>query len=59
MNDIAGIPVHKSFNSVEAGGYETMTFIENDCRNYIDKVKKLRLGEADAASIQAYFSKMQ
>ncbi|XP_073138452.1 protein FAR1-RELATED SEQUENCE 5-like [Henckelia pumila] len=36
-----------------------MTFIENDCRNYIDKVRKLRLGEGDATAIQAYFSKMQ
>ncbi|XP_075515863.1 protein FAR1-RELATED SEQUENCE 5-like [Primulina tabacum] len=61
MNDIAGIPLHKSYNSVvvEAGGYEKMTFIEQDCRNYIDKVRKLRLGEGDAAAIQAYFSKMQ
>ncbi|XP_073137991.1 protein FAR1-RELATED SEQUENCE 5-like [Henckelia pumila] len=41
------------------GGYEKMTFIEKDCRNYIDKVRKLRLGEGDAAVIQAYFSKMQ
>ncbi|XP_073129240.1 protein FAR-RED IMPAIRED RESPONSE 1-like [Henckelia pumila] len=61
VNDIADIPLHKSYNSVvvEAGGYEKMTFIEKDCRNYIDKVRKLRLGEGDAAAIQAYFSKMQ
>ena len=36
-----------------------MTFVEKDCRNYIDKVRKLRLGEGDAAAIQAYFSRMQ
>ncbi|XP_073121577.1 protein FAR1-RELATED SEQUENCE 4-like [Henckelia pumila] len=61
VNDIAVIPLHKSYNSVvvEAGGYENMTFIENDCRNYIDKVRKLRLGGGDAATIQAYFPKMQ
>ncbi|XP_073121140.1 protein FAR1-RELATED SEQUENCE 5-like [Henckelia pumila] len=61
VNDIAGIPLHKSYNSVvvKVGGYEKMTFIEKDCRNYIDKVRKLRLGEGDAAAIQAYFSKMQ
>ncbi|KAL2492850.1 Protein FAR1-RELATED SEQUENCE [Abeliophyllum distichum] len=60
-NDVAGIPLHKSFNSavVEAGGYEKMTCIEKDCRNYIVKVRRLRLGEGDAAAIQAYFSKMQ
>ncbi|XP_052198314.1 protein FAR1-RELATED SEQUENCE 5-like [Diospyros lotus] len=61
VNDIAGIPLHKSFNSavVEAGGYENLTFVEKDCRNYIDQVRRLRLGEGDAAAIQAYFSKMQ
>ncbi|XP_073119725.1 protein FAR1-RELATED SEQUENCE 5-like [Henckelia pumila] len=39
LNDIAGIPLNKSYKSivVEAGGYENMTFIEKDCRNFIDK----------------------
>ncbi|XP_052172312.1 protein FAR1-RELATED SEQUENCE 5-like [Diospyros lotus] len=61
VNDMAGIPLHKSYNSavVEAGGYENMTCIERDCRNYVEKVRRLRLGEGDAAAIQSYFSKMQ
>ncbi|XP_022895256.1 protein FAR-RED IMPAIRED RESPONSE 1-like [Olea europaea var. sylvestris] len=61
VNDIAGIPLHKSYNStvVEAGGYESMTFIEKDCRNYIEQVQRLRLGEGDAGAIQAYFANMQ
>ncbi|XP_022856443.1 protein FAR-RED IMPAIRED RESPONSE 1-like [Olea europaea var. sylvestris] len=61
VNDIAGISLHKSFNSavVEAGSYENMTCIEKDCRNYIEKVRRLRLGEGDAAAIQTYFSEMQ
>ncbi|XP_052169880.1 protein FAR1-RELATED SEQUENCE 4-like isoform X2 [Diospyros lotus] len=61
VNDIASIPMHKSYNSavVEADGYENLLFVKNDCRNYIDKVRRLRLGEGDAAAIQAYFSKMQ
>ncbi|GER40717.1 FAR1-related protein, partial [Striga asiatica] len=61
VNDVVGIPLHKSFNSgvVEVGGYEKMSFIEEDCRNYIAKVQRLRLGEEDAAAIQSYFSKMQ
>ncbi|CAA2977480.1 Hypothetical predicted protein [Olea europaea subsp. europaea] len=61
INDIAGIPLHKSFNSavVEAGGYEKIACVEKDCRNFIDKVRRLRLGEGDAAAIQAYFSRMQ
>ncbi|XP_052209231.1 protein FAR1-RELATED SEQUENCE 5-like [Diospyros lotus] len=61
VNDIAGIPMHKSYNSavVEAGGYENLPFIEKDCRNYIDQIRRLRLGEGDIAAIQAYFTKMQ
>ncbi|XP_052193847.1 protein FAR1-RELATED SEQUENCE 3-like [Diospyros lotus] len=39
VNDITRIPLHKSFNStiVEAGGYENLTFVEKDCRNYTDQ----------------------
>ncbi|XP_022883667.1 protein FAR1-RELATED SEQUENCE 5-like [Olea europaea var. sylvestris] len=61
VNDFTGIPLHKSFNStvVEAGGYENMTCVEKDCRNYIEQVRRLRLGEGDVAAIQSYFSKMQ
>ncbi|XP_022858878.1 protein FAR1-RELATED SEQUENCE 5-like [Olea europaea var. sylvestris] len=61
VNDVAGIPLHKSFNStvVEAGGYENMTYVERDCRNYIKRVRILRLGKGDAAALQSYFSKMQ
>ncbi|XP_022856160.1 protein FAR1-RELATED SEQUENCE 5-like [Olea europaea var. sylvestris] len=61
INDVAGIPLHKSFNSavVEAGGYENIMCIEKDCRNFIDKVRRLRLGEGDALAIQAYFTKMK
>ncbi|XP_022846232.1 protein FAR1-RELATED SEQUENCE 4-like [Olea europaea var. sylvestris] len=40
-------------------GYENMTCIEKDCCNYIERVRRLRLGEGDAAAIQTYFSKMQ
>ncbi|XP_022845345.1 protein FAR1-RELATED SEQUENCE 5-like [Olea europaea var. sylvestris] len=61
VNDLAGIPLHKSYNFavVEAGGYEQMSCMEKDCRNYIEQVRQLRLGEGDAAAIQSYFSKMQ
>ncbi|XP_052170384.1 protein FAR-RED IMPAIRED RESPONSE 1-like [Diospyros lotus] len=58
---MAGIPLHKSYNLavVETGGYENLTCIERDCRNYVEKLRRLRLGEGDAAAIQSYFSKMQ
>ncbi|CAA2984305.1 Hypothetical predicted protein [Olea europaea subsp. europaea] len=36
-----------------------MMFIEKDCRNYIEQVRRLKLGEGDAAAIQSYFSRMQ
>ena len=61
VNDIAGIPLHKSYNwaIVDAGGYENLTFVEKDYRNYIDKLRRLRFEERDDVTIQAYFSNMQ
>ncbi|XP_022883224.1 protein FAR-RED IMPAIRED RESPONSE 1-like [Olea europaea var. sylvestris] len=61
VNDLARISLHKSSNSavVKAGGYENLSCIEKDCRNYIEIVRRLRLGEGDAIAIQAYFAKMQ
>jgi hypothetical protein len=44
---------------VEANGYDNLTFAEKDCRNYIDKVRRLRLGTGDADAIQKYFDRMQ
>ncbi|XP_022846289.1 protein FAR1-RELATED SEQUENCE 1-like [Olea europaea var. sylvestris] len=39
VNNVAGIPLHKSCNSavVEAGGYENITYVEKDYRNYVEK----------------------
>ncbi|XP_022856719.1 protein FAR-RED IMPAIRED RESPONSE 1-like [Olea europaea var. sylvestris] len=60
VNDMVGIPLRKNYNSivVEAGGYENITCVENDRRNYVEQVRRLRLGEGDVASIQSYFSRM-
>ncbi|XP_071687218.1 uncharacterized protein [Rutidosis leptorrhynchoides] len=57
----AGVRMNKGFNSlvVENGGYENIPFTEKDCRNYIDKVKRLKFGEGDAEAIQSYFMKVQ
>ena len=51
----------KNFHSmvVEAGGYESLTFDERDARNYIERARRLRLGEGDAESLQSYFMRMQ
>ncbi|XP_058744403.1 protein FAR1-RELATED SEQUENCE 4-like [Vicia villosa] len=61
LNDQAGINVSRNFRSlvVEANGYENLTFGEKDCRNYIDKVRRLRLGTGDAEAIQKYFVRKQ
>ncbi|XP_044479705.1 protein FAR-RED IMPAIRED RESPONSE 1-like isoform X2 [Mangifera indica] len=61
VNDRAGIRPNKNFNTliVEAGGAENLPFLQKDCRNYIEKVRRLRLGVGDASAIQKYFLKMQ
>ncbi|KAK0580192.1 hypothetical protein LWI29_037745 [Acer saccharum] len=61
VGDRAGIRLNKNFNSfvVEVGGHDNLPFLEKDCRNYIDKIRRLRLGEGDAIAIQNYFLKMQ
>ncbi|XP_071695688.1 protein FAR-RED IMPAIRED RESPONSE 1-like [Rutidosis leptorrhynchoides] len=53
----AGVRMNKGFNTfvVENKGYENISFTEKDCRNYIDKVKRLNFGEGDAEAIQSYF----
>jgi hypothetical protein len=61
LHDKAGIRVNKNFNSfvVEAGGHENLSFTEKDARNYINKVRRLQLGEGDANAMHNYFMKMQ
>ncbi|KEH22385.1 hypothetical protein MTR_7g446060 [Medicago truncatula] len=46
INDQADINVSRNFRSmvVEANEYDNLTFEEKDRRNYIDKVRRLRLG---------------
>ncbi|XP_042950298.1 protein FAR-RED IMPAIRED RESPONSE 1-like [Carya illinoinensis] len=60
-NDLGGIRMNKSFGSlvVGAGGFENLLFLEKDCRNYIDKVKHLRLGAGGAGALNEYFLWMQ
>ncbi|GJY35434.1 FAR1-related sequence 6-like protein, partial [Tanacetum coccineum] len=61
LNDYAGIPLNKNFHSlvVEAKGYKNLPFGERECRNYIAKVRKLRLGTGDAEALCDYFVRMQ
>ena len=61
MNDRAGIQVNKSFNSlvVAADGHDKLTFGEKECRNYLEKERRLKLGSGDAEAVRDYFVKMQ
>jgi hypothetical protein len=61
INDGSGISLSKSYNSlaVEAGGYENLTFGEKDCRNFIAKSRRLRLGTGGAEALCGYFKRMQ
>ncbi|XP_041017939.1 uncharacterized protein LOC121260161 [Juglans microcarpa x Juglans regia] len=60
-NDLASIRMNKSFGSLDvgAGGFENLPFLENDCRNYIDKARHLKFGTSGAGALQEYFSWMQ
>ncbi|XP_031253903.1 protein FAR1-RELATED SEQUENCE 5-like [Pistacia vera] len=43
VNDRVGIRPNKNFNSmlVEAGSAENLPFLQKDCRNYIEKIRRL------------------
>ncbi|KAF5447330.1 hypothetical protein F2P56_032889 [Juglans regia] len=60
-NDLAGIRMNKSFGSlvIGSGGFENLLFLENDCRNYIDKARHLRLGAGGAEALRDYILRMQ
>lgn len=61
LNDRAGIQVNKNFNYlvVAADGHENLSFDEKECRNYLEKKRRLKLGSGDAEAIREYFMKMQ
>ncbi|KAH9786195.1 protein FAR1-RELATED SEQUENCE [Citrus sinensis] len=61
VNDRAGIRLCKNYQSLvtEVGGHENVTFIERDCRNHVQKERRLRLGDGDVAALQNYFMKVQ
>jgi hypothetical protein len=61
LNDRVGILLSKNFNSlvVENGGFESLSFEERDCRNFINKARELRLGKGVAQALCDYFSRMQ
>jgi hypothetical protein len=44
---------------VAADGHENLTFGEKECRNYLEKTRRLQLGSGDAEAVRNYFMKMQ
>ncbi|KAH9794408.1 protein FAR1-RELATED SEQUENCE [Citrus sinensis] len=58
---IGGIRIAQNFNSIVVGadGYENVPFLENDCRNFVDKTRRLQLEEGDAMTLLKYFQKKQ
>ncbi|XP_031258569.1 protein FAR-RED IMPAIRED RESPONSE 1-like [Pistacia vera] len=60
-NDIAGIRPCKSIRLLEIqfGGLENLICLSKDCHNFIEKNRKLRLGEGDVESIHQLFLRMQ
>lgn len=61
VNDKTEIRPNKNFNSlvIEVGGYENLSFLEKDRRNYIKTIKRLKLKEEDVNAIQNYILKME
>ncbi|KAF2305274.1 hypothetical protein GH714_003442 [Hevea brasiliensis] len=60
-NDIAGIRPAKSIRllEVQAGGPENLSCLSKDCRNFIERKRRLRLGDGDAEAIRKLFVRMQ
>ncbi|XP_057990542.1 protein FAR-RED IMPAIRED RESPONSE 1-like [Hevea brasiliensis] len=53
-NDIAGIRPAKSIRllEVQADGPENLSCLSKDCRNFIERKRRLRLGDGDAEAIR-------
>ncbi|KAI9152935.1 hypothetical protein LWI28_003271 [Acer negundo] len=60
-NDMTGVRMNKSFGSliVGAGGFENLSFLEKNCRNYMNKARNLRLSTGGAGALREYFLRMQ
>lgn len=61
VNDLTRNLLFKSYNSavIEVDGYEKMSCVEKDYRNYMEQVRRIRLGKGNVVAIQSYFSKIQ
>ena len=60
INDEAGVRLNKSYRTLvnAAGGYENLSFVERDVRNYVAKKRRALGKEGDGKALLAYFSRM-
>ncbi|XP_057500884.1 protein FAR-RED IMPAIRED RESPONSE 1-like [Actinidia eriantha] len=61
LNEQAGIRLNKTVASlhIEAGGPDKVPYLTRDCRNYLEKLRRLQLAEGDAEAIHHYFMRMR
>jgi len=61
LNFRVRILLSKNFNSlvVENWGFESLSFEERDCKNFINKARELWLGKGGAQALCDYFSRTQ
>jgi hypothetical protein len=61
INDEAGVRVNKSYCSIvcDTDGYENLTFVEKDVRNFMAKARRHLGKEGDGWVLLNYFSKMR
>ncbi|XP_058180203.1 protein FAR-RED IMPAIRED RESPONSE 1-like [Rhododendron vialii] len=61
LNDKVGINLNQTYTSlqIEAGGPGKLPYIQKDCRNHVDKVRRSLLVEGDAQVMHNYFMKMK
>ncbi|KAL8519329.1 hypothetical protein ACS0TY_010315 [Phlomoides rotata] len=59
-NDIAGIRPCKNMRicEVQSGGPQKLGCLPRDCRNFVDKKRRLRLGDGDAEAIRLLFCRL-
>ncbi|XP_057515019.1 protein FAR-RED IMPAIRED RESPONSE 1-like [Actinidia eriantha] len=61
LHEQAGIRLNKTVTSlhIEAGGLDKVPYLPRDCRNYLDKFRRLQLAKGDAEAMHRYFMRMR
>ncbi|KAK9996612.1 hypothetical protein SO802_021298 [Lithocarpus litseifolius] len=59
LNLEAEVRAYHTQYAKQAGGFEKLPFGGKDCRNHVDKVRRLQLGVGGARALRDYFVRMQ